>query len=565
MKLETGGQAAAQALINHGVDTIFTLCGGHLNPIYVNLENTDIKFFDTRHEQAAVWMAEAYGRLMRKPGVAMVTAGPGFTNALTPVASAWMASTPLVLISGCVGINMIEKLDLQDIRQAPVIEPMVKKAFVCHKPERIPEFIDLAFREAISGRPGPVYLELPVDVLAAATPEDAEVKIPVTRVTSRAVDREKTLELVEMIQGAKKPIILMGSGAWYSDAGAELAELADKIGIPIFSQTNGRGVVPDDHPFCFGGISGIRPGAGLYASFCTDLVVLLGTRLNLFTLFGDTFNPEAKMVQVDIEPEEIGRNRQIDLAVMSDIKAFVNELNHTIDQNKNAKALQEQFFGWITELHSEDQKSKDTAAEQWESDAVPIHPMRMAKEVNAFMNQEDDIIVTDGGDTTIWLNITRTFQQAGHYLDYGIFGSLGGGIPYANTAKYLFPEKRVLLMSGDGSMGFNFMELERAISKQIPIVVIISNDQGWGMIRHSQEVRLGHAINEVTELGILEYHKYVEAMGGVGFLVEKPDDIRAALDEAFKSGKVACINVLTDPTTVSPGSIALANVGAYKL
>jgi acetolactate synthase-1/2/3 large subunit len=565
MKFETGGQAAAQALITHGVDTIFTLCGGHLNPIYVNLENTDIKFFDTRHEQAAVWMAEAYGRFMRKPGVAMVTAGPGFTNALTPVASARMANTPLVLISGCVGINMIEKLDLQDMKQAPVIEPMVKKALICHKPERIPEFIDLAFREAISGRPGPVYLELPVDVLAAAPAEDADIKIPVTRIISRALDREKAIELVQMIRDATKPIIVFGSGAWYSNAGAELAELADKIGIPVFSQTNGRGVVPDDHPFCFGGISGIRPGAGLFASLSSDLVVLLGTRLNLFTLFGDTFNPEAKMVQVDIEPEEIGRNRQIDLAVMSDIKAFVGELNHIIDQNNNAEALRAQFSGWISELHSEDQKSKDTAREQWDSDAVPIHPMRMAKEVNDFMNQDNDILVTDGGDTTIWIGITRTFRNAGHYLDSGLFGCLGGGIPYANTAKYLFPDNRVLLMTGDGSMGFNFMEMERAISKQIPIVVIISNDQGWGMIRHSQEVRLGHAINEVTELGILEYHKYVEAMGGIGFLVEKPDDIRPALDEAFKSGKVACINVLTDPTTVSPGSIALANVGAYKL
>jgi len=324
-------------------------------------------------------------------------------------------------------------------------------------------------------------------------------------------------------------------------------------------------VVPDDHPFCFAGISGIRPGAGLYASFCTDLVILLGTRLNLFTLFGDTFNPEAKMVQVDIEPEEIGRNRQIDLPVMSDIKAFVNEVNHIIDQNKNAKTLKARFSDWISELHSEDQKSKDTAREQWDSDAVPIHPMRMAKEVNLFMNQEDDIVISDGGDTTIWLGITRTFRKAGHYLDSGLFGCLGGGLPYANTAKYLYPDKRVLLMTGDGSMGFNFMEFERSVSKQIPIVVIISNDLGWGMIRHSQEVRLGHAIDDVTELGRLDYHKYVEAMGGVGLLVEKPDEIQPALEDAFKSGRAACINVMTDPTTVSPGSIALANIGAYKL
>jgi acetolactate synthase-1/2/3 large subunit len=564
MSFESGGQAAAQALIDQGVDLIFTLCGGHLNPIYVSLEDTHVKFFDTRHEQAAVWMAEAYGRLMRKPGVAMVTAGPGFTNTITPIASAWMASTPLVLISGCVGINMIQKLDLQDLPQAPVIEPLVKKALICHKPERVPEFIDLAFREAMSGRPGPVYLELPVDVLGAPPNAETEIKVPVTRVTSRAADREKAVELVTMIQDASKPIIVVGSGAWYSDAGPELAQLVDKAGIPIFGQANGRGVVPDSHPFSFGGISVIRPGAGMHASFNSDLVILLGTRLNLFTLFGQTFNGQAKMVQVDIEPEEIGRNRQIDLPVMSDIKAFAAELNRIIDQRGNSEALRGQFADWVGQLKEEDKKSKAVAAAQWESDAVPIHPMRLAKEVNDYLNREDDILATDGGDTTTWIGITRTFRQGGHYLDYGIFGSLGGGIPYAILAKFLYPDKRVLLMTGDGSIGFNFMEFERAITKKIPIVTVISNDLGWGMIRHSQEVLLGHAIEKVTELGRIDYHKYVEAMGGVGLLVEKPADIRPAFDEAFKSGKVACINVMTDPTVVSPGSIALANVGAYK-
>ena len=188
MKFKNGGDAAAQALLAHDVDTIFTLCGGHLNPIYLHLENTAVRFFDTRHEQAAVWMADAYGRLMRRPGVAMVTAGPGFTNAITPIASAAMAGTPLVLISGCVGVNMIEKLDLQDMRQAPVIEPMVKKALICHSAERVPEFVDLAFREAVAGRPGPVYLELPVDVLGAEP--SREVELPVTRAGSSVVDRD---------------------------------------------------------------------------------------------------------------------------------------------------------------------------------------------------------------------------------------------------------------------------------------------------------------------------------------------------------------------------------------
>ncbi|MCP4755269.1 MAG: thiamine pyrophosphate-binding protein [Proteobacteria bacterium] len=564
MEVKTGGQTAARALIEQGVEVIFTLCGGHLNPIYVNLEKTDVEFFDTRHEQSAVWMAEAYGRLKRKPGVVMVTAGPGFTNTITPMASAWMASTPLVLISGCVGTNMIEKLDLQDIRQAPVIEPMVKKALICHKPERIPEFIDLAFREAVSGRPGPVYLELPIDVLNGSWTEGTEIKFPQTRVPSRAVDREKARELVDLLLQAEKPIVVAGSGAWYSDAGRVLSEFAEKTKVPIFSQANGRGVVPDSHPLCFGGISGIRPGAGIHGSFGNDLTIILGTRLNLFTMFGEVFNPAAKMVQVDIEAEEIGRNRQIDLPIMSDIQAFVSELNAVVDERGISDELKNRFSAWIAELEEADKKGKDKAREQWESDSVPIHPMRLAKEVDAYLDSKDDILATDGGDTTTWIGMTRTFHRAGHYLDYGIFGSLGGGLPYAIASKYLYPEKRVLLLTGDGSMGFNFMEYERAITKNIPIVTVISNDLGWGMIRHSQELRLGHAITGVTDLGRIEYHKIVEAMGGFGILVEKPDEIKPAIDQAFASGKPSCVNVMTDPTAVSPGSVALSRVGAYK-
>ncbi|MCP4006583.1 MAG: thiamine pyrophosphate-binding protein [bacterium] len=562
MEFTTGGEAAAHALMAHGVDTIFTLSGGHLNPIYLHLEKTDVRFFDTRHEQAAVWMAEAYGRLTRRPGVALVTAGPGFTNALTPIASAAMAATPMVLISGCVGVRMIEKLDLQDMRQAPVIEPMVKKALICHHADRIPEFVDLAFREATSGRPGPVYLELPVDVLTAEPGRD--VSIPITRVDSQVVDRAKAKELMDLISQAEKPVIVAGSGAWYSDAGEELKRFITATGLPIFTSANGRGVVPDTDPLCFGGILAIRPGSGMYAGGNTDLVILLGSRINLFCLFGDTYNPNAKMVQVDIKAEEIGRNRPIDLPIVSDIRALVSELNEIVEASGKSDSLQKRFAPWIQELGRAHEEGMARGEVDWRSDSKPIHPMRLVKDIDEFMNREDDIVVTDGGDATTWIGMTRTMRQAGHYLDYGLFGCLGGGLPYANTAKLLYPDKRVLLFTGDGSLGFNFMEFERAITKGLPVVVIISNDLGWGMIRHSQVVKLGRAIEPVTELGRIDYHRFVETMGGVGFLVEEPDQIRPALEEAFASGKTACINVMTDPATISPGSIALANVGAYQ-
>ena len=209
METVSGGQLAAESLIKRDVKHIFTLSGGHITPIYQYLENSAVNLFDTRHEQAAVFMAEAWGKMTRKPGVAMVTAGPGFTNALTGIASAFFSNTPLVLISGCVGLDNKEKLDLQDMHQAPVIAPMVKKALICHKAERVPEYMDIAFRTAVAGRPGPVYLELPVDVLNTEA-DLSVVKKSQTHVDASPVDLEKARQVMEMIQAAKKPVVIAG-------------------------------------------------------------------------------------------------------------------------------------------------------------------------------------------------------------------------------------------------------------------------------------------------------------------------------------------------------------------
>jgi thiamine pyrophosphate-dependent acetolactate synthase large subunit-like protein len=563
MEKVSGGQLTAEALIQQGGQTIFTLSGGHITPIYQYLEHSPIKLFDTRHEQAAVFMAEAWGRMTRKPGTAMVTAGPGFTNTLSAVANARLANSPLVLISGCVGIECIEKLDLQDMAQAPVIAPMVKKALVCHKPERIPEFVDLAYRTAGSGRPGPVYLELPVDVLNTQT-DPAVVKRTYSVVQSHPVDLDRCRRIIELLQQASRPIIIAGSGAWYSDAGEELVAFVEKTGIPAFTSTLGRGTIPDPHPLCFESSLAIRPGAALLANMSADLVLFLGARLSLYYIFGELFNKEAKIIQVDIEAEEIGRNRSVDLPVVSDIQGLLAVCNRLMEEKNLGSGLQTRFKDWVSALRKADVNGKTETKAQWESSGIPIHPLRLAAEINRFMDRPEDIVVADGGDTQIWMGMTRTVRQAGHYLDSGLYGCLGVGLPYANTARYLYPEKRVCLMTGDGSVGFNFMEFETAIRKNLPIVAVISNDLGWGMIRHSQELKIGHAIPNGTYIGRVNYHQLVEDLGGKGMLVEKPEDIRPALEEAFASGKTTCINVMTDPTTISPGSVALANLGAYK-
>ncbi|MCF8091738.1 MAG: thiamine pyrophosphate-binding protein [Desulfotignum sp.] len=359
-------------------------------------------------------------------------------------------------------------------------------------------------------------------------------------------------------------MIIAGSGAWQAGAGPALEQFMEQTGIPVFTSLSARGLVPDDHPLCFEGAVAVRPGAGFAAYIETDLVIILGTRISLYYLFGDIFNPAARIAQVDIEPEEIGRNRTVDLPVVSDVQAFLARCNAQIEKQGLSRSLVSRFTPWVEKLNQAHAEGKEQSRKDWESDNVPIHPLRLAKEIDTFMSQNTDVVVADGGDTTTWMGMTRTLNRPGRYLDYGIFGSLAVGLPYANAAKLFYPDSRVLLITGDGSVGFNFMEFETATRKNLPIVVVIANDLGWGMIRHSQELRIGHAIEDGTWIGRVDYHKMVEAIGGRGFLVEHPGDIRPALEAAFASGKVCCINVMTDPTTVSPASTMLANVGAYK-
>ncbi len=564
MGMISGGQLAVDALIEKGVRKVFSLSGGHISPLYECSEGTCLEIFTTRHEQAAVFMAEAWGRMTRKPGVALVTAGPGFTNSISAIANAQTANSPLLLIAGGVGLKAVEKLDLQDMRQLPVIEPLVKKALCCQKTERIGEFIDLAYRTAASGRPGPVYLEIPVDIWSAECAENAVKKVN-TLTECRTVDLEKARALFKMLEESEKPVFLAGSGAYYSGAERELSEFIENIGAPAFTSSSGRGVIPDTHPFCFEAASPIRPGAASDALANADLIVLLGNRISLYYVFGDMLNPEARLAQVDIQSEEIGRNRTVHLGINSDIQALLASLNRMILEKGNAAALKQRFSPWIHFLRGKEKEKKIFGALAWENKAAPAHPMRICAEINKFMNREEDIVVSDGGDTQVWMAMTRTVQRSGHYLDSGLFGCMGCGLPYAHAAKLLYPDKRVCLATGDGSIGFNFMEFETAIRKKLPVVTVIFNDQQWGMIRHSQEVKMGRYIKEGSEIGMVNYHKAVEALGGKGILVENPEDIRPALEQAFSANVPVCINILTDPKPISPGSIALAMIGGVDV
>jgi acetolactate synthase-1/2/3 large subunit len=386
-----------------------------------------------------------------------------------------------------------------------------------------------------------------------------------TQVSARTVDLEKAGQFVDLLEKADKPMFIAGSGAYYSGAEAAYTEFIEKTGAPGFTSAQGRGVIPDTHPLCFESATLIRPGAAFDALAVTDLVVLLGNRISLYYAFGDIFNPESKIVQVDISQAEIGRNQSIDLGVVSDILAFLTEVNRMIHERGIAGELQRKFRPWIDYLKEKETAQKEMAGLTWESREAPAHHMRICAEVDRFLDRADDIVVGDGGDTQVWMSMTRTIRQSGHYLDSGLFGCLGVGLPYAQAAKLMYPEKRVCLVTGDGSIGFNFMEFETCLRKKIPVVVVICNDKQWGMVRHAMEVKLGRFVSEGSDIGMVDYHKMVEVLGGKGYLVEHPDEIRPALEDAFASGTTCCINVMTDPRPISPGSIALAQMGGVDV
>lgn len=566
MKAANGGEAAAKALMDLGVRFVFTLTGGHLNHMHQVLEKSDVTLVDVRHEQAATFMADAYARMTASPGVAMLTAGPGFTNCISALQQAATNCTPLLVIAGASGTDYRDKLDLQDARQLEIARPIVKEAYVCTHVERVAEYVETAYRQTMAGRPGPVFLELPCDVMGAAMP-NGECQWHKTILNSRPVDVIGVQKTIDLLKEASKPIVIAGSGAGYSKAGSALQAFVEKSGIPVFTCNMGRGLVSDLHPLSFGLAGPHRPLTAKMAYANADVVLILGNRISLNHYFGASYNKKAKLVQVDICGEELGRNRAIDLPVISDIRAFLELLSFRLDEESlsGPEGLAKRYSAWVDELRAEKKRCADAMLPMQQSNAVPIHPQRLMWEVDNFMNKEGDVVLADGGDTLTWVHIGRTVRSPYRILDHGQFWCIGGGIADTIAARLVYPESRVMLVTGDGSLGFNFMEITTAIRKKLKIVIVVANDQSWGMIRHSQMLRLGYTLDSVTWLGPIPYEKMVEAAGGKGFFVEKPEDIKPALEAAFAADTVACVNVMVDSSVISPASIALGQLGAYKI
>lgn len=551
-----GGRLVARVLKNEGVSHLFTLCGGHIASIYDGCIDEGIQIIDTRHEQAAAHAADAYARLTRGIGVAAVTAGPGVTDAVTAVANAYYANSPLLLLGGAAPLEQQGRGALQEMEQVSLLKPITKASFAIHQTDRIPELLTQAIRIAMTGRPGPVFVEIPFDILIQFVDEE-NIKFPANYRTSARIygDVNAIAQTADLLNHAAHPIVLAGTQVYWDDASDALRTFVETFNLPVFPNGMGRGTIPMNHPNCLP----LARGAGLKNA---DVILSLGVPMDFRMRYGD-FGDATKLIQVDADPSEIGRNRAVDVGIIGSARAVLDQLTEqmvVVGSSRPSAGEPRPHDAWLAQLQGVEEE-KRTAQSEWEtSDEIPIHQLRLAHELNKILD-EDTIIVADGGDVVGLAAKVLTITKPGQWMDPGPLGCLGVGLPFALAAQALYPNKKVIVLNGDGSFGLNGMEFDTAVRFNLPIVTVIGNDGQWGEIRLPQIALMGAERAVATELAPnVHYEKIADAFGGYGEFVTAPDEIVPAIKRAFASGKPSIVNVMIDPAGVTKADAVRAYV-----
>ncbi len=527
-----GGQVIARALAREGVDTVFMLTGGHVLPVIDGCVQEGIRIVDVRHEQAAAHAADAYARLTGRLGVAVVTAGPGVTDALTGVANAWFANSPTLLLGGRHMTKEDLRGGLQEMDHPRLFRAITRWAETARDAGRLPEYVATAARHAFAGRGGPVFLDVPWDVQAEMV-EDTAIEWPQRYRANRpaGLPDEPLAEIVTALAGAERPVVFGGTGLrWTRQAGIDevLGGLAAALSAPVYLNSLARGSLPWGHPHL-----GNRSRSAALSQ--ADVVLALGVDWDFRTGFGKRVAADATVVQIDTEPDRVGWNRAADIGAVADpgvVAAQLLELAGGFGRTDRA---------WLEDLMAVERNKQAAAEEASRSDASPVHPERFAREVAEFF-AEDTIVAADGGDivstTAKWL---RTSFPGG-LLDPGPFGCLGVGAPFAIAAKALHPQRRVGIVYGDGSFGFNGMEYDSLVRHEMPVVGVVGNDGAWNNIKVVHRMLYPDRM-VAADLGVRPYHAMVEGLGGYGEFVDDPAELRPALERAADSGLPALVNV----------------------
>lgn len=536
----TGSKALFEALKVEGVKHIFGIPGGAIIPIYDALYDVhEIRHILTRHEQGAAHAADGYARALGKQGVCMTTSGPGATNLTTGILNAYMDSSPVVAISGQVPTQALGTDAFQEADMLSVMLPIAKHNFIVHHIEELPSVVRLAFKVAMTGRPGPVHIDLPKNVQVTKADLKIPAEIKYEKPLKLQPDPEQVRKAVDMLTKAEQPVIFAGGGIMWSGASKELIELAEILNAPVTTSLLGKGTIPEDHPLALGML-------GMHGRMAANTVVTESdTLLAVGVRFSDRstadvryFAPKAKIIHIDIDPVEIGKNVRVDLPIIGDAKrslaAIIKELHSRAKRGRASR--------WIERV----KKLRKEFAPRMDYDEVPIKPQRVIKEIQSVLD-ENAIIVTEVGQCQMWAAHFYAVRKPRHFISSGGLGTMGFGFPASMGAKVARPECDVVNIAGDGSFLMNSQELATVVENKINVVSCIFNNRYLGMVKQWQDLFFQKR-RSATNLGkVPDFVKLAEAYGAWGDRAAKPSEVAPKLREALRCGKPAVLDIPIDP------------------
>ena len=540
--MPTGSELFVRSLRAQGVDRLFTLVGDHLNDVLLTAAREGMSVYDTRHESAAVHMADGWSRLTRTPGVSMVTGAPGHTNSITGIATADATAVPMLAVSGMSDSGSRDRFAFQDMDQLKLVQGITKYAAVPARSGQIPFHVKRAFLEMHRGRPGVAHLSVPVDLFTESNVTHAPIPAEKIQLIRGAPGTAEVDRVVDLLDRSSRPALIAGSGAYWSRAENELQAFVEAAQIPLFTTTLARGMVSDDHRLCFGYADATINRGAETALRAADLVIVVGKRFDYGLRMGgaELFAPDAKTVQVDVCGTELGMNRRLDVGMLADARTAVSALNEAL-----AGRAAPDRSGWLSEV----QKGCDVYRAKVNSLlARPRSPMHAvhAFDVLRAMMPRDATICWDGGDFVHWGRYMLSARQPGRWMRLGSLAGLGVGLPVGLSAQILRPNSKSIVITGDGSLGFYIGELDTAVRFGLPLVIIVGNDGGWGVERELQRGFYPGVDTVACELRRTRYDLVMKGFGGDGAHVTSRDQLPDAFKRALGSEKPFLVNIEID-------------------
>uniref|UniRef100_Q01Q83 Thiamine pyrophosphate enzyme domain protein TPP-binding n=1 Tax=Solibacter usitatus (strain Ellin6076) TaxID=234267 RepID=Q01Q83_SOLUE len=521
--MPNGAELFVQSAAHLGIDTVFTLVGDHLNEVLAAAARAGMHIVDMRHESGVTHAADAWARIHRRPALSLVTGGPGHTNSLTGIATANLAGSPLIAVSGSRPRALADRQAFQDIDQVGMARPAVKWAAEVPDASQIPFYLARAYAEANAGRRGAAHLTIPVDCFTS-NGEGRPIAMPETGHSITSPD-----DAIALIRQAQRPVIIAGSGVWWSGAEAALKTFIERTQIPLYTITMARGAVPDEHPLSMGYADPALNHAVHTVFREADLFIVIGKRIDYRLALGGPrlFPADAKFIQVDLHPQELGMNRPLDAAILGDARLALEALTEAAGPNR---------IDWLDRVLTLGAAWQDQLAASDTDPARFFHALRDAL-------PEDVLFSWDGGDFAHWGRAILPARHAGGWLRLGPLGTIGSSLPNAIALQLAHPGRRVVAITGDGALGFYLAEMDTAARFKLPIVLIVGNDAGWGLERELQSWATHGAPTVGCELAPARYDLVMKAFGGDGETIEHPEEVKPALARAFASGVPYCLNV----------------------